>query len=706
MRSLNLVCAALFIIFILSQEGNAQGWNEIPKPEGATIMKIVKSSDDIIYAATNTFEIYRSNDGGKTWAEINTTGGFISNLRDINISPSGTLFTTAQREGISWTADGGQTWRKNFLQTNPQGGGASPGGVCINSQGTVFAYELNFVWRSNAGLNSFTKLPVEGLFDFINYIGVDQTDNLWLATQSGIFFSSNNGQSWDVRNSGLEGSSIFNFYFESPLIIYAGTSNGVYRTDDRGNSWVLTNSTILTGDIKGNRKGRLYAATNTGIQTSVDNGINWTASNVGLTDISVSTILPIDDNKILCGTFRTGVYLSHDGGASWNRSTSGMILKNIFTFEPFRSEVFASTQIGLYKYGTVGQKWSFTGEALPSMYIEHLMRTADNNLFAAGQTGGGIFKSKDNGASWESAGAGLQGLIINGITDNANNIYAVTEDFENFNSRMYISKSTNEGDSWTTLLNELGFSQSSIGVSRDGDIYVSCIDNNAEPKMISSTNNGTTWNTLELPFGGDVKSITPVPNSNDMYYLGGGNVYRTSNRGASWTQVNTADVENIFCMNVDKNGTMYLGTLEGMYSLSKEGAGWIQNDIDGTLVREIKFDENNKVYVRTNKGLYYFDKTTSIVSLNSIADGFILSQNYPNPFNPSTIINFQIESQSFVSLNVYDITGKMVSSLVNEKKNAGNYSVSFNGSQLSSGIYFYTLTTANNTQTKRMLLVK
>ena len=83
-----------------------------------------------------------------------------------------------------------------------------------------------------------------------------------------------------------------------------------------------------------------------------------------------------------------------------------------------------------------------------------------------------------------------------------------------------------------------------------------------------------------------------------------------------------------------------------------------------------------------------------------------LEQNYPNPFNPSTKINFAITKPGFVSLKVYDVTGKEVSNLVNEKLGVGSYSYEFNASTLSSGMYFYTLKSDNFSQTKKMVLIK
>ena len=83
-----------------------------------------------------------------------------------------------------------------------------------------------------------------------------------------------------------------------------------------------------------------------------------------------------------------------------------------------------------------------------------------------------------------------------------------------------------------------------------------------------------------------------------------------------------------------------------------------------------------------------------------------LSQNYPNPFNPSTKINFDIVKPGFVSLKVFDILGKEVATLVSENLSAGSYETDFDGSNLSSGVYFYRIETNEFTQVKKMILNK
>ncbi len=89
-----------------------------------------------------------------------------------------------------------------------------------------------------------------------------------------------------------------------------------------------------------------------------------------------------------------------------------------------------------------------------------------------------------------------------------------------------------------------------------------------------------------------------------------------------------------------------------------------------------------------------------------IPGSFSLLQNFPNPFNPKTIISYQLTKINFVTLKVYDILGNEAATIVNQKQNAGTYQAEFDGSNLSSGIYFYTLNAGEFSETKSMILLK
>jgi hypothetical protein len=89
-----------------------------------------------------------------------------------------------------------------------------------------------------------------------------------------------------------------------------------------------------------------------------------------------------------------------------------------------------------------------------------------------------------------------------------------------------------------------------------------------------------------------------------------------------------------------------------------------------------------------------------------IPDNYSLNQNYPNPFNPVTKISYAIPKQGFVTLKVFDMLGREAAVLVNETKQAGSYTVEFNASELTSGVYFYRLETSAYSEIKKMILLK
>ena len=93
---------------------------------------------------------------------------------------------------------------------------------------------------------------------------------------------------------------------------------------------------------------------------------------------------------------------------------------------------------------------------------------------------------------------------------------------------------------------------------------------------------------------------------------------------------------------------------------------------------------------------------------NIIPNELTLFQNYPNPFNPSTVINYQLSTASFVTLKVYDSLGREVTTLVSEYQQPGDYSTTFGATHLtlSSGVYFYTLYTGDNLIVRKMVLTK
>ncbi|MBE2256717.1 MAG: T9SS type A sorting domain-containing protein, partial [Ignavibacteria bacterium] len=146
--------------------------------------------------------------------------------------------------------------------------------------------------------------------------------------------------------------------------------------------------------------------------------------------------------------------------------------------------------------------------------------------------------------------------------------------------------------------------------------------------------------------------------------------------------------------NLYPNLTKYVGSIE------------LKNDKTINVFSDNRLYPNGDVYFN----IMSFRNPDSVVNISNISniipEKYELYQNYPNPFNSETTIEFDLKNSGFVTLIVYDIMGREVTLLINEKLPAGTFRKNFNSSNLPSGVYFYKLTTNNFSQTKRMILMK
>ena len=130
-----------------------------------------------------------------------------------------------------------------------------------------------------------------------------------------------------------------------------------------------------------------------------------------------------------------------------------------------------------------------------------------------------------------------------------------------------------------------------------------------------------------------------------------------------------------------------------------------QNNV-GTAYVQVQIGALSNPDVRDTLNFIATTDPTMDVNEESYLSSFYLAQNYPNPFNPATRISYKIGEPGLVQMKVYNVLGVEVARLINEYKNSGEYSIDFDASSLSSGVYFYTLSVNNFTQTRKMILEK
>ena len=166
----------------------------------------------------------------------------------------------------------------------------------------------------------------------------------------------------------------------------------------------------------------------------------------------------------------------------------------------------------------------------------------------------------------------------------------------------------------------------------------------------------------------------------------------------------------------EKEAYIHLKRIEGTsislevipQSLAKQGKFLIKEMAEGKLLTEYEVDAEKQITLKNSEATAIFLSPVkgSAISQNQKPEQFKLNQNYPNPFNPTTQIEYSIEEAATVKLEVYNILGRRVATIVNREQEPGNYEVTFNGSNLASGVYLYRLEAGSNVSTKKFILAK
>lgn len=312
-----------------------------------------------------------------------------------------------------------------------------------------------------------------------------------------------------------------------------------------------------------------------------------------------------------------------------------------------------------------------------------------------------LFYSYDNGTNRIDIPSFVykvfMGLAINPVNDSI--CYASSNDT--------IFKSTDRGISWLRLNSIRSF---------NGRLTINPINTNfiyaADDSLFVSSNGGVNFQfALNQKFNLIIFNFT----DSSLLAISKNKFYKSTDNGFYWNVIDTlSDSINFFDSDPDNESIIYAGTKRGLYRSVNSGSGFtlFNNSFSPSKnVRGIcKESGRDFVYAVTDEAVYKC-WNSYIVGIEdqsvNIPQSFYLHQNYPNPFNPVTHFRFGISDPGFVTLNVYNVLGKIVKVLVNETKSAGEYEIEFNGSTLSSGLYFYSLSVNGNViDTKRMVLLK
>jgi photosystem II stability/assembly factor-like uncharacterized protein len=699
---------------------------------------VIPISSSIILFATQSGGIYKTTDGGTNWSHI-TSGlptssfGRIALAQDPN--SSNTIYAVFESTssssglaGIYKSTNSGSTWNALTPPPNlPSTGNKS----YLDGQGwydnviAVDPYNSNNIYvggvdmmKSTNGGSSWFQLTYWDTYYGTPYVHADHhaitfdpsTANIvYDGDDGGIFKTTNGGNSWTELNNNL---AITQFYggavFPTGSIYYGGTQdNGHLKYNGAGTNWT---------EVYGGDGG--YAAidqTNSNIayeeyvylqiSKTTDGGSNWTSAVTGLSDAGSSSLClfiapfaldPENSSVLIAGSNK--VWLSTNGASNWKKSTNNALS---------------------------------TGKIVSAVTI---VNSSSPYLGFAGTTGGEVFICSSltgtNDTWTDITPPGNNGAWVRRIVTDLNNKQHIYVCYAGYNEdgitpTKHIFYSSNEGSSWSDVSGDLpDVPVHSLVIDPDNSqiLYIG-----TETGIYQTTNGGTNWinTTTGMATYAPVDEIVKQTGTSKLFAFTHGrsafvtttplpveltNFSSVANNGIVNLSWQTATETNNYGFDVERSAVNNqapayekIGFVSGAgNSNSPKNYSFTDQPTGGTefsyRIKQIDYNGNYQ----------YYDAITVSINGGQTAE---LLQNSPNPFNPSTLIKFYVPDNSEVSLKIYDMLGREVTTLINGPTSAGYHIVYWNGkdrygSQAASGIYLYRLTAGNFIETKKMILLK
>ncbi len=525
-----------------------------------------------------------------------------------------------------------------------------------NNTGFICGYPNVVIKTTNGGVNWFSIFNISGDNNF-NSVMFKNENTGFISARENSFRTTNCGINWTHYPS-INGRGA---YYGDNIVL-----NQVYSTDF-GLSWIPNNGGINNYIADSLTYYSLYQGqyVSKGMFRTTNKGISWTSImkivGDGFSDFKICT-----PNITYCIN-STKIFKTTDGGNNFTvKFNNSQVLLKAVDFKD-SSNGIAAGSFGKYIItSNGGNNWNLgtlTGASfLDASYINNIIILLDSSVNR-------VFISTNAGNNWDA---------VNISTDQSQmmkfvNLYTgfiLTKNYK-------IYKTTNGGYNWFLLktfsgVNHFDFYDTNIGIAGNSAKYYRTIDG------------GVTWDTIPIPFPYRHVSVSLKYTSPKTLYSAGffGKVYKSTDNGINWNQQSSY---SFIGTNIKK-----IDFLDSLFGFTMDYADILKTTTGGEISVNI-FPINSEIPVE-----------------------YLLKQNYPNPFNPTTKIRFDIPSgfpartsrNDKVVLKVYDVMGREVQTLVNERLQPGSYETSFDGSGLNSGVYFYKITAGNFTETKRMLLIK
>ncbi len=703
------------------------------------------ANPDILYVGTgeangghNNFPgggMFKSTDAGNSWFSIGldsaeTIGRVIINPSDPNeifVAAVGSYFSPTHQRGIFKSTDGGTNWGQSLFVSD------STGGIDIVMDPANPDFLLAAMWERVRRPNS---------------------SHLY-GPSSGIYRSTDNGDTWQLLgpSTGLPDASSTNvgriglaISKTNPNISYAlyndgAVYSGLFKTTDYGSNWTnadpdmeiangVSNFSWYFGQVRINPSdpNKIYVM-DVGFMRSSDGGANWNLSFQTHVDHHALAFNPSNPDYLINGD-DGGIYISTNGGSTWSgpKEMPNTQFYEIGLDYNNPQKLYGGTQDNNTIRTQTGNLDDWHGLiGGDGFYV--IVDFTDPDIIYAESQNGYLQKSTDGGLNFDNARTGInQNEPTNWSTpvvmdpNNHNVLYYGTD-------RVY--RTTNGANNWIAVSPDLTDGIPGTRLGTVTTIDVAPTDSNViyagtdDSHVWVTTDYGTTWTDISgsLPYRWVTRLKVDPNNKNNVYVTFSGlkwhdpqpHVFKSNDMGANWTDIssNLPDAPvNAFAIDNNDANKLYLGSDVGAFVSYNGGTSWqpIADGLPVVSVYDMKIHrQENYLAIGTHgRSMYKVDlnQSVDVKQKTNQLRGFNLSQNYPNPFNPSTNLSFVIGNSSFVTLKVYDVLGNEVATLVNEEKSPGTYKVNFSAQNLSSGVYYYSITAGSYTKSMKMVLLK
>lgn len=670
-----------------------------PFPTSSTLYSACAINVTTVILVGKNGTILISTNSGSDWVE---KGNFYSDeLRKCQFLNQETGFIGGTDRSINKaviykTTNQGMNWNRMIIQEMPQ-----INCIYFSDLNTGYACGINseLFKTTNGGISwSYKENQLNISFERM-YFSNSQTGYIsgYKNDSVKVFKTTNGGINWVLlyKNGWTD---LYDMYFIDSLTGYFSGLTGIsppfynpvlYKTTNGGANWIYLSHGHYQYALYFNNTGTGYSGGSNFISKTTNSGTNWSIiSTPGAVSYSIAFL---DNITGFAVGFEGSALKTTNGGSNWiilGDSVSENIKRIKFAEDNFGYAVSSSK---ILKTTNSGNRWITNFNSVGLSDLEVINKDI---VFTCGSQG--IFKTNDGGNTWTRQDT-LSTIAISFL--NSETGYC--------SGNNVLLKTINGGVTWMPIIvNFNAWGSGNISVVDSNVIYINSLN-----KLYKSTNGGNNWLGLDSNL---LKHGNYFINAGTGFVFGHNHsIYKTTDGGNTWINkyYNAGSGYLNSVIFVDYSLGFGCGDFGKLLKTVNGGENWFEvfSPTQGNI-NTIYTKDSNIIHIG---GTSFIFKTRNGVSPIGIisnsfmySDLFLLTQNYPNPFNPQTKIKFAVPKTSFTKIIVYDLLGREVAILVNEELRPGTYEADWDGTDFSSGVYFFKIITEGFVETKKMVLMK